>query len=87
MPSGRGKRSARIILFLCVYLLHHEALDDVAFLDVVELFDLHAAFVTGGDFLNVVLEAAQRSKLALMDNDIVAQDTDSQPRCILPSVQ
>ena len=87
MPYGRGKRSARIILFLCVYLLHHEALDNIADLDVIELLDLHAAFIAAGDFLDVVPEAAQRSKLALMDNDIVAQDTDSQPRCILPSVQ
>ena len=60
--------------FLSLQLLVDEALDDVAFLDVVELFDLHAAFVTGGDFLNVVLEAAQRSKLALKNDDVVAVD-------------
>ena len=53
------------------YLLHNEALDNVADLDVVELFNLHAALVAAGNFLDVVLEAAQRCKLALMDNDII----------------
>ena len=49
------------------YLLHDEALDNVADLYIVEFFDLHAALIAAGDFLNVVLEAAQRRKLALVD--------------------
>ena len=51
-------------------LLHDEALDDVADLDVVELLDLHAAFIALGDLADVVLEAAQGGKLALVDDDV-----------------
>ena len=55
-------------------LFHDEALDHVADLDVVELLDLHAALVAGGDLLDVVLEAAQGGQIALVDDDVVAQD-------------
>ena len=57
-----------------VDLLHDEALDHIADLDVVELLHLHAAFIAGGDFLHVVLEAAQRGKLPLVDDNVVAED-------------
>ena len=43
----------------CFYLLHHVGLDDVAHVLVVELLYLDTALVAGGDFLDVVLEAAQ----------------------------
>ena len=51
MPYGRGKRSARIILFLCVYLLHHEALDNIADLDV---YLLDPMLATGGSGIDAV---------------------------------
>ena len=56
-----------------LYLLHYEALDNVADLDIIELLDLHTALVAACNFLNVVLEAAQRCQLALVNNDIIAQ--------------
>ena len=43
----------------CFYLLHHVGLNDVAHVLVVELLYLDTALVAGGDFLDVVLEAAQ----------------------------
>ena len=56
---------------LAFHFLHDKALEDVAFLDVVVLHDAHAALVTGGDFLDRVLEALQGSDLALVDDDVV----------------
>lgn len=44
---------------LTLYLFHDVGFDDVALALVVELFYLDAALVAGGDFLYVVLEAAQ----------------------------
>ena len=61
---------------LLLDLLHNEAFKNVAFLNVVELLDRHTAFVTGRDLLDRVLEALQGAELALMDDDIVAQNAD-----------
>ena len=43
---------------------------------VVELLDLDAALVAGGDLLDVVLEPAQRGHLALEHDYAVAHDAD-----------
>ncbi len=59
-----------------VDLLHDEALDDISDLDIVEFFNLHAAFVAARDLFDVIFEAAERGKLTLVDNDVVPQDTD-----------
>src|SRR5690606_35128638 len=54
-----------------------EALEDVAFLDVVVADDLHAAFLTGFDFLGVVLEPFELLEdTVLLDDDVVAGDAD-----------
>ena len=53
---------------------HDVGFDDVAHALVVELLYLDAALVTGGDLLDVVLEAAQRGHLALEHDYAVAHD-------------
>ena len=60
-------------------LFHHEALEDVAFLDVVVLFNRHAALIACGDLLDGVLEALQRAELSFVNDNVVAQDAD---RCV-----
>src|SRR5262245_46971254 len=56
--------------------LHREDFDDIADLDVIELLEPDAALEPALHFADIVLEAAQRSDLALVDHDVVAQ----QPR-------
>src|SRR6202035_4994048 len=48
-------------------------LDDVAFLEVLGTVDPDAAFQSGDDFLDVVLEALQPRDLALVDQLAVAR--------------
>ena len=55
--------------------LHGEGFDDVAFFDVVELFDGQAALVPGHDLLHGVLEPLQRGQHALVNYDAVAHQT------------
>ena len=56
--------------------LDFERLEEVAGLDVDEVLrERHAAFEARAHFGDVVLEAAQRGDLALVDDDIVAGDT------------
>src|SRR5579862_7953969 len=50
-----------------------EHLDHVADLDVVELFEADAALESRFHFADVVLEPAQRSDLAFVNDDVVAQ--------------
>ena len=76
LKSQPAATAAAGFLELSLNFLHGEALEDVAFLDVVVLGDGHAALVAGGDFLGSVLEALQGADLALMDDDVVAQHTD-----------
>ena len=52
-------------------LLHLEALEDVARLDVAELLQGDAALVAAGDFLHAVLEALEGSDLTFVDHDAV----------------
>src|SRR5207302_1216562 len=49
--------------------LHGERLDDVAFLNIVELLQAHAALESFQHFPDVLLEAAQRADGAFMDHD------------------
>ena len=90
MPAKAEKRTARVtqtefpeqFFYQMRYreyshdLLHDEAFDHIADLDVVELLHLHAAFVAARDLLDVVLETAQGRKLALVNDDIVTQDAN-----------
>mgnify|MGYP007073661761 CR=1 FL=1 len=55
------------MLYLPLDLLHDKALEDVAFLDVIELVDGHTAFVVLRDFLDGVLEALERGKVTFVD--------------------
>jgi hypothetical protein len=50
----------------------HEGLDDIANLDVAVVGDGNTAFHPIRDLAGIVFEAAERSDLALEDNDIVA---------------
>src|SRR5690242_20090064 len=58
------------------HLLHLEALDDVAGLDVLIVLEGHAALVAFLDLADLVLEALQRLEGALVDDDVVAQQPD-----------
>src|SRR5438445_8882739 len=51
--------------------LHGERLDDVAFLNIVELLQAHAALEPFQHFPDVLLEAAQRADAAFIDHDPV----------------
>ena len=55
-------------------LLHDVGLDHVALLDVVELLEVQAALVAGGDLLDRVLEALEGGEMALVDDDAVTHD-------------
>src|SRR5207248_1815923 len=63
------------VLPLCSYgyALHREHLDHVADLQVVVLVEADAALEAGLHLAHVVLEAAQRADLSLVDHDVVAQ--------------
>ena len=81
--AGNRKRSRICKLrTLVLNLLHHEALEDVALFDVVELFDAHAALVAGGDLLDGVLEALERAEHTFVDDHVVTQHA----QVILPSL-
>src|SRR6266852_7546991 len=54
---------------------HGEDLDDVADLEVVELLEADAALEARLHLADVVLEAAERSYLAFVDDDVVAEET------------
>src|SRR6476646_2988620 len=66
-PHGRSGRLAG-----CRHAFGDEHFDDVAHLEVVVLVEADAALEPGLDFRDVVLEAAERSNLALVDDDVVA---------------
>ena len=44
---------------LLLNFFHHEALENIAFLDVVELQNAHTALIAGGNLLGSILEALQ----------------------------
>src|SRR5947209_6635882 len=48
-----------------------EALDDVAFFDVVVILEGHAAFEAFTDFADFVLEALERLQRAFVDDDVI----------------
>ena len=56
--------------------LHDEALDDIAFLDVVVAFQTHAALEASRHFLDVFLVVLQAAQLALEHDDILAQQAN-----------
>src|SRR5258705_3013618 len=53
--------------------LLHEHLDEVADLDVVEPLEADAALEPGLDLADIVFEAAERSDLAFVHKDVVAE--------------
>src|SRR5689334_13258377 len=66
MPTNMISAELRLDLF------DLEALDDVAFLHVLEVLERDAALEPLGDLLHVVLEAAQAREPAGPDDDAVA---------------
>ena len=73
--------------FLCLPLdlFHQEGLNDIAFLDILELFKGDAALVTGGNFLHAVLEPLKGGDGAVVNDDVVPESRIWALRCILPS--
>ena len=69
-PGARSSGEDRRDLFL------DERLDDVARLEVLEAVETDAAVEAGAHLGGVVLEAAQRSDLALVDDPAVAHQAD-----------
>ena len=55
-------------------MLHHEGLDRIALLDVVEVVNADAALIARGNLPGVILEALEGSDLALMNHDAVANN-------------
>ena len=55
----RGTESPLEEGVLLLHFFHHEALDDVAFLDVIVILNAHAALVRGGNFLDIILESLE----------------------------
>src|SRR4030095_13372796 len=53
--------------------LHDEHFNDIADFDVVELLKSDAALEARFDLAHIILEAAQRTYLALVDHDVVAK--------------
>ena len=51
--------------------LHGKGFNNVAFLDVVEFLDGHAALVAGGDLLHLILKPLQGGQNALVDYNAV----------------
>ena len=59
-----------------------ENLDDVAFADIFIAFEGHAAFLTGLDLFDLILEAFEGFQRAFVDDHIVAQQAHSgRPAC------
>src|SRR6478735_3081931 len=67
---SRGSSEAALDLFDAV------ALDHVARAHVLVVLEGHAAFLAGDDFLCIVLEALELPQLALVDDDVVADQAD-----------
>ena len=59
-----------------LHRLHAVTLDDVADLHVLIILERHAAFLAGDHFAGVVLETLELRQLALMDDDVVADQPD-----------
>src|SRR5690606_30315902 len=55
------------------------ALDDVAGAHVLVVLEGHAAFLAGENLLGVVLEALELAELALVDDDVVADEAHVGP--------
>src|SRR5215469_11068888 len=58
-----------------LHRLHAIAFDDVALAHVLEVLERHAAFLAGEDFAGVILEALELREPALVDHDVVADQT------------
>ena len=74
-PCCAGRRPGAAAIYkplrLLGNLLHSEGLDNVAFLDIIELLNGHAALVAGGDLLHLVLKPLQGGQHTLVNNDAV----------------
>ena len=69
--------SSRHALEAALDLFEGEALDDVADLDVLEAGEGHAAFLTGGHLVDLVLEALERLQDAELEHHhVLADDPD-----------
>src|SRR5205085_6347359 len=68
--SARDPSSERAL-----HRLHPVALDDVAGLHVLIIFEGHAALLSGNHFARIVLEALELGKLALVHDHAVADET------------
>src|SRR5690606_25641870 len=62
-----------------LHFLDAVALDDVADAHVLVVLEGHAAFLTGDNLLHVVLEALELAELALVDDDVVADEAHVGP--------
>src|SRR5215207_1660442 len=56
--------------------LHAIALDHVAGAHILVVLEGHAALLSGGDFLRIVLEPLELRQLAFVNDDIVADQAD-----------
>src|SRR5664279_1428430 len=75
--GGRGSGESRYRLQRPGDFLDLEELEQVAFLDVVVVFQLDAALEAGGDLADVVLHASHGLDLAGVDDDVLAQQAEA----------
>src|SRR5664279_352191 len=75
--GGRGSGESRYRLQRPGDFLDLEELEQVAFLDVVVVFQLDAALEAGGDLADVVLHAPHGLDLAGVDDDVLAQQAEA----------
>src|SRR5262245_42469136 len=64
-------------LELCGNLIDRIGFNNIPYLDVVEIFDANSTLVALLHFTDIVLEAAQRSELPLVDHHVIADYSDS----------
>src|SRR5262245_46440164 len=67
-------------LELCGNLIDRIGFNNIPYLDVVEIFDADSTFVALLHFTDILLEAAQRPELPLVDHHVIADHSDSDSR-------
>ena len=57
-------------------LFHRVGFYNIAFVNIVEVLNAYAAFITGSNLADIVLEPAQRCNLTFMNNHAVANNAN-----------
>src|SRR5438445_2514671 len=74
--GGAGRSAASAFLQRALHLLDAVALDRVALPHILVVLERHAAFLAGAYLARIVLETLQLRQLAVVDDDVVADEAD-----------